>query len=80
MSYACRRVPPTYRRSSTQSGTVFLYLYATGDVLVPHPTKPNLWKYLCRLDDQIKLSKGPKVIQKIVLDFYIELSVNRLML
>ncbi|KDR72498.1 hypothetical protein GALMADRAFT_158718 [Galerina marginata CBS 339.88] len=33
----------------------------TGDVLVPHPTKPNHWKVLGRIDDQIMLCTGEVV-------------------
>ena len=36
--------------------------YATGDLLTPHPTKPNFWKIFGRLDDQIMHSTGEKVI------------------
>ncbi|KAH7925193.1 acetyl-CoA synthetase-like protein [Leucogyrophana mollusca] len=32
--------------------------YATGDILVPHPTKPGLWKVLGRINDQIMLTTG----------------------
>lgn len=35
--------------------------YATGDLLTPHPTKPNLWKIFGRVDDQIMHSTGEKV-------------------
>lgn len=34
--------------------------YATSDLLVPHPTKPGLWKVYGRKDDQIMLSTGEK--------------------
>ncbi|KAH9000656.1 acetyl-CoA synthetase-like protein [Lactarius hatsudake] len=34
--------------------------YATSDLLVPHPTKPGLWKIFGRKDDQIMLSTGEK--------------------
>lgn len=34
--------------------------YATSDLLVPHPTKPGLWKIHGRKDDQIMLSTGEK--------------------
>ena len=34
--------------------------YATSDLLVPHPTKPDLWKIYGRKDDQIMLSTGEK--------------------
>ena len=35
--------------------------YATGDLVVPHPTVPGLWKIVGRLDEQIVLSNGEKV-------------------
>ena len=35
--------------------------YATNDLLEPHPTRPGLWRYYGRLDDQINLSNGEKV-------------------
>jgi non-ribosomal peptide synthetase component F len=35
--------------------------YATGDLLVPHPTKDGFWKVFGRADDQIVLSNGEKV-------------------
>lgn len=34
--------------------------YTSGDVLSPHPTKPNLWTYGGRTDDLIVLSTGEK--------------------
>ncbi|RPD67101.1 acetyl-CoA synthetase-like protein [Lentinus tigrinus ALCF2SS1-7] len=34
--------------------------YATSDLLEPHPTRPGLWKYHGRMDDQIILSNGEK--------------------
>ena len=35
--------------------------YATGDLVTPHPTKPNFWKIFGRDDDQIMHSTGEKV-------------------
>lgn len=32
------------------------------DVFTPHPTIPNRWKYVSRLDDRINLSNGEKVL------------------
>ncbi|KAK5632877.1 hypothetical protein RRF57_008591 [Xylaria bambusicola] len=32
------------------------------DVFVPHPTIPDVWKYITRLDDRITLSNGEKVL------------------
>jgi thioester reductase-like protein len=34
--------------------------YATSDLLLPHPTRPSLWKIYGRKDDQIMLSTGEK--------------------
>jgi thioester reductase-like protein len=34
--------------------------YTSGDILSPHPTKPNLWTYGGRTDDLIVLSTGEK--------------------
>lgn len=34
--------------------------YRTNDMFLPHPTKPNLWKYYGRVDDVIVLSNGEK--------------------
>lgn len=34
--------------------------YRTKDVFLPHPTKPNLWKFQGRIDDVIVLSNGEK--------------------
>lgn len=34
--------------------------YATSDLLLPHPTRPDLWKIYGRKDDQIMLSTGEK--------------------
>ncbi|KAH8703509.1 NRPS-like enzyme [Talaromyces proteolyticus] len=34
--------------------------YHTKDVFLPHPTKPNLWRYHGRVDDVIVLSNGEK--------------------
>ena len=36
-------------------------VYATGDILSPHPEKPGLWKIIGRVDDQIMHSTGEKV-------------------
>ena len=35
--------------------------YATSDLVVPHPTRPGLWKLYGRRDDQIVLFNGEKV-------------------
>ncbi|KIM81361.1 hypothetical protein PILCRDRAFT_821447 [Piloderma croceum F 1598] len=35
-------------------------VYATGDLLMPHPERPGLWKILGRVDDQITHSNGEK--------------------
>ncbi|KAF8601152.1 acetyl-CoA synthetase-like protein [Ceratobasidium sp. AG-I] len=35
--------------------------YRTKDLVVPHPSKPNLWKIVGRLDDQIVLISGEKL-------------------
>lgn len=32
------------------------------DVFVPHPTIPDVWKYVTRLDDRVTLSNGEKVL------------------
>ncbi|KIY54025.1 acetyl-CoA synthetase-like protein [Fistulina hepatica ATCC 64428] len=34
--------------------------YATNDVVVPHPTRPGVWRVVGRIDDQIMLSTGEK--------------------
>ncbi|KAI0739414.1 acetyl-CoA synthetase-like protein [Daedaleopsis nitida] len=34
--------------------------YATSDLVVPHPSKPGLWKIIGRADEQIILSNGEK--------------------
>ena len=34
--------------------------YATGDLVSPHPTKPDLWRVVGRTDDQIMHSTGEK--------------------
>jgi hypothetical protein len=36
-------------------------VYATGDLLLPHPEKPDYWKYYGRTDDQIVHNTGEKV-------------------
>ena len=36
-------------------------VYATGDLLLPHPEKPGYWKYYGRTDDQIVHNTGEKV-------------------
>ncbi|CAE6433215.1 unnamed protein product [Rhizoctonia solani] len=43
-----------YQNESGETG------YATKDLVVPHPTKPDLWKVVGRLDDQIVLLNGEK--------------------
>ncbi len=35
--------------------------YSTGDLVIPHPTKPGYYKIFGRLDDQIMHSTGEKV-------------------
>jgi non-ribosomal peptide synthetase component E (peptide arylation enzyme) len=37
-------------------------VYATGDLLSPHPEKPGFWKVVGRTDDQIMHNTGEKVI------------------
>ncbi|RDX43676.1 acetyl-CoA synthetase-like protein [Lentinus brumalis] len=34
--------------------------YATSDLVIRHPTKPDLWKIIGRIDEQIVLSNGEK--------------------
>jgi hypothetical protein len=36
--------------------------YATGDLYTPHPTKPNVWKYVGRGDDVIVMVRGSPVL------------------
>jgi acyl-CoA synthetase (AMP-forming)/AMP-acid ligase II len=36
--------------------------FRTSDIWTPHPTIPNAWKYLGRLDDRITLINGEKVL------------------
>lgn len=36
--------------------------YATRDTFVPHPSIPDAWKYLGRLDDRVTLFNGEKVL------------------
>ncbi|KAI0126111.1 hypothetical protein BJ170DRAFT_672368 [Xylariales sp. AK1849] len=36
--------------------------YHTRDTFVPHPTMPDAWKYLGRLDDRVTLVNGEKVL------------------
>lgn len=35
--------------------------FASGDLLAPHPEKPNYWKFVGRKNDQINLANGTKV-------------------
>ncbi|KAK1217855.1 hypothetical protein PQX77_019475 [Marasmius sp. AFHP31] len=35
--------------------------FATGDLMIPHPTRKNYWKVIGRVDDQIMLSSGEVV-------------------
>jgi len=44
--------------------------YQTNDLLVPHPTRPGLWKMFGRADDQIMLSTGEKVCRTIGCSVY----------
>ena len=41
--------------------------YATSDLVMRHPTKPDLWKIVGRMDEQIILSNGEKVRHPLVL-------------
>ena len=34
--------------------------YATSDIVVPHPTRPDLWKIVARADEVIILPNGEK--------------------
>ncbi|KAI1846506.1 hypothetical protein JX266_007403 [Neoarthrinium moseri] len=36
--------------------------YHTRDIFVPHPTIPDAWKYISRLDDRVTLVNGEKVL------------------
>ncbi|ETS78691.1 hypothetical protein PFICI_08544 [Pestalotiopsis fici W106-1] len=36
--------------------------YATRDTFIPHPSIPDAWKYLGRLDDRVTLVNGEKVL------------------
>ncbi|KAK7397569.1 hypothetical protein QQX98_013067 [Neonectria punicea] len=36
--------------------------FRTRDLFTPHPTRPKLWKYSCRLDDRFTLINGEKVL------------------
>ncbi|KAJ6525738.1 hypothetical protein B0H19DRAFT_590026 [Mycena capillaripes] len=47
----------------TQTNTVHndVLAFATKDLLLPHPEKPDFWKYACRMDDQETLSNGMKI-------------------
>ncbi|CZR53066.1 related to nonribosomal peptide synthetase MxcG (component of the myxochelin iron transport regulon) [Phialocephala subalpina] len=36
--------------------------FKTSDLFTPHPTIPNAWKYLGRLDDRVTLVNGEKVL------------------
>lgn len=36
-------------------------VYATSDLMVPHPNRPGYWKVFGRSDDQIMHSTGEKV-------------------
>jgi nucleoside-diphosphate-sugar epimerase len=36
--------------------------FRTSDTFLPHPTIPNAWKYLGRIDDRVTLSNGEKVL------------------
>ncbi|KAI1637946.1 hypothetical protein F4809DRAFT_602441 [Biscogniauxia mediterranea] len=36
--------------------------YHTRDTFIPHPTMPNAWRYIGRLDDRVTLVNGEKVL------------------
>ncbi|KAF7554891.1 hypothetical protein G7Z17_g2621 [Cylindrodendrum hubeiense] len=36
--------------------------FRTRDLFTPHPSRPKLWKYACRLDDRFTLINGEKVL------------------
>ncbi|KAI4722486.1 acetyl-CoA synthetase-like protein [Aureobasidium sp. EXF-10727] len=36
--------------------------FRSRDLFEPHPTRPNLWKYISRLDDRLTLVNGEKVL------------------
>jgi len=36
--------------------------FRSRDLFAPHPSRPNLWKYLARLDDRLTLVNGEKVL------------------
>lgn len=36
--------------------------FRTRDLFVPHPSRKDLWKYVCRLDDRCTLINGEKVL------------------
>ncbi|KAH8103378.1 hypothetical protein BXZ70DRAFT_1055180, partial [Cristinia sonorae] len=36
--------------------------YATSDLFIPHPTRPDLWRIIGRIDDVIMLASGEKIV------------------
>ncbi|PBK96038.1 acetyl-CoA synthetase-like protein [Armillaria gallica] len=49
--------------------------YATSDLLMPHPTKPGLWKIFGRADDQIIHNTGEKVSSMLNQDPHVSAAV-----
>ncbi|KAL0065602.1 hypothetical protein AAF712_007380 [Marasmius tenuissimus] len=53
-------VVPSERQSPSLMNTTFdgSEAYATGDLMIPHPTRKDYWKVLGRIDDSILLATG----------------------
>lgn len=48
--------------STSDSDFPALGSWRSKDVFVPHPTMPDVWKYVMRLDDRVTLNNGEKVL------------------
>ncbi|KAI0808043.1 acetyl-CoA synthetase-like protein [Fomes fomentarius] len=52
--------PPECPLAATNTKVNDRDAYATNDLVIPHPTRPGLWKLYGRRDDQIVLANGEK--------------------
>ncbi|KAL0065581.1 hypothetical protein AAF712_007359 [Marasmius tenuissimus] len=54
-------IPTAQQESAFKAGHQETKYFATGDLMVPHPTRKDYWKVIGRVDDQIMLSSGEVV-------------------
>ena len=59
--YECVALPGLKSKSTTNSDNP-PGSFRTRDLFAPHPTEPDMWRYISRLDDRFTLINGEKVL------------------